>query len=509
MWFYSYYTVVYLIKFLYLETRKNKLSGVKRKHSLDSEDIQPKLSKNLSELHAQNPKVFTEEALSNLKIYNELKTEYEDEGVNQQTHQFLNRISQRKILENPNLNTVPLMQLLSTAWKTMMLSEFEIATWGAWLDTFDLDTFDLDTDKDFNCDDYIMFSAFYIKMILNDEAYLNNMFQSYFNCYVKGFIVKFNEWLKKNYNKFQFNPIIVNKKFKELNKPFNPKKEQYAIDYNHWVDDILQISPPYNYWSEKDHKSKGKPFEGGMNTSQNFDSKLLDSSQISIVPTKKKIFTIPADASQHQIQWDPYLMNEDEIDNIGMKTRLSKKKSSIFSIKDIVDNMKPLDDGGLFKKTSNNGRQINMSQLNDFYNLDAGLQDVNLDLNLDNRYSSQINRSGIIKSKPQRVSVGFTGKSSGNFSNISNSNDYGRSQIQDGSNNLFKHLNNSLGLVRIPTNWFNGLEFDDKDMMNIPDIPNISSRGNSFQQLLKNDPTPALFRGGSSIIDPRMFMKKN
>jgi hypothetical protein len=115
----------------------------------------------------------------------------------------------------------------------MMLSEFEIATWGAWLDTFDLDTFDLDTDKDFNCDDYIMFSAFYIKMILNDEAYLNNMFQSYFNCYVKGFIVKFNEWLKKNYNKFQFNPIIVNKKFKELNKPFNPKKEQYAIDYNH------------------------------------------------------------------------------------------------------------------------------------------------------------------------------------------------------------------------------------------------------------------------------------
>lgn len=46
-------------------------------------------------------------------------------------------------------------------------------------------------------------------------------------------------------------------------------------------------------------------------------------------------------------------------------------------------------------------------------------------------------------------------------------------------------------------------------MMNIPDIPNISSRGNSFQQLLKNDPTPALFRGGSSIIDPRMFMKKN
>lgn len=79
--------------------------------------------------NGNNPKVFTEEALANLKIYNELKTVYEDEGVTQQTHQFLNRISQRKISENNNLSKVPLMQLLSNACKAMMLSEFEIAAW--------------------------------------------------------------------------------------------------------------------------------------------------------------------------------------------------------------------------------------------------------------------------------------------------------------------------------------------------------------------------------------------
>jgi hypothetical protein len=245
-----------------------------------------------------------------------------------------------------------------------------------------------------------------------------------------------------------------------------------------------------------------------MNTSQKFDSKLLDASQKSIVPTKKKILTIPADASQHQIQWDPYIMNEDEIGKTGPMTRLSSKKNSIVSFRD-SRNMKPLDDEALFKKASNNGRQINISQLNDFYNLDPGLQDVNYDLNLDNPYSSQINKSGIIISKPQRPNFGFTGKSSGNFSNISNSNDYGRSQMQDGSNNLIKALHNSLGLVRIPTNQLNGLDFDDKEMMNIPDIANISSRGNSLQQLWRNDTTPALFRGSSSIIDPRMLMKKN
>lgn len=74
-----------------------------------------KRSKTEEDLQAQNPKVFTEEALANLKIYNELKTAYEEEGVNQQTHQFLHRISQKKIRENSNLNKVPLMQLLSHA----------------------------------------------------------------------------------------------------------------------------------------------------------------------------------------------------------------------------------------------------------------------------------------------------------------------------------------------------------------------------------------------------------
>ena len=133
------------------------------------------------------------------------------------------------------------MQLLSNACKTMMLSEFEIAAWASWLDKLDLFG-----RSEYKWEDYILFTAFYIKMSLNDEEYLNGMFQSYFNWYIRGFIVKFNKWLKDNKNMFQFNPIEVNKKFKELNKPYNPQQDKDFIDYNNWVDDILQISPPYN-----------------------------------------------------------------------------------------------------------------------------------------------------------------------------------------------------------------------------------------------------------------------
>jgi len=449
-----------------------------------------------------NPKVFTEEALANLKIYNELKTIYEGEGVNQQTHQFLNRISQRKIRENDNLNKVPLMQLLSNACKTMMLSEFEIAAWASWLDKLEL----ID-ESEYKWEDYVLFTAFYIKMSLNDEDYLNDMFQSFFNWYIRGFIVKFNNWLKNNKNMFQFNPIEVNKKFKELNKPFNPQQDKDFIDYNHWVDDILQISPPYNYWGDKEAKSKAKPFDGGMNGTIQFDSSLLSASQKSIVPTKKKILTIPADASQHQINWNPTINEEDLDKNTPPLTRLAKKKSSLLSIKDIGPSIKPLDDEGLFKKSSNISN-INYSQLNNLYNLNEDKAD-NLDMNLDGIFLNS-NNPKITKSIPRRPNVP-TGKSFSGFSNVSNSNDFNNnksSQMQADNQALLSNLQSSFNLVKIPVGDFSRFDIDEKQLDNLPDIPNISSRGNSFQQLLRNDPTPALFRGGSSIIDPR-FIKKN
>ena len=103
----------------------------------------------------ENNKAFTEEALSHVKIYNELKTEYEEEQVNQHTHLCLSRISKKKLQDNPNLNKQPLLQLLSNACKVMMLTEFEIAAWAVWLDMYKLDD-----DPKFTAQEYIMNTAF-------------------------------------------------------------------------------------------------------------------------------------------------------------------------------------------------------------------------------------------------------------------------------------------------------------------------------------------------------------
>mmetsp|Transcript_22452 Transcript_22452/g.25836 ORF Transcript_22452/g.25836 Transcript_22452/m.25836 type:complete len:82 (-) Transcript_22452:22-267(-) len=81
--------------------------------------------------------------------------------------------------------------------------------------------------------------------------------------------------------------------------------------------------------------------------------------------------------------------------------------------------------------------------------------------------------------------------------------------MQIDNQNLFKSLQSSLQQVKVPLQDYSRFDIDDKLINDIPDMPIISSRDNSFQQLLRNDPTPALFRGSSSIIDSRILRKNN
>lgn len=106
------------------------------------------------------------------------------------------------------------------------------------------------------------------------------------------------------------------------------------------------------------------------------------------------------------------------------------------------------------------------------------------------------------------------GKSLSGFSNISNGNDYGNEKlkdIQEGNSSLFNQMQGAFGgekgYIRIDANELNKYDIDGHGMDNIPDMPLISSRNNSFQQMLRSNPTPALFRGSSSIIDPKILRK--
>ena len=62
---------------------------------------------------------------------------------------------------------------------------------------------------------------------------------------------------------------LINK-FQQLNAPFNERDESEFVDYNNWVDDILNISPPYHT-----NANWGKVYNSQMN------------SQASIIPRRK------------------------------------------------------------------------------------------------------------------------------------------------------------------------------------------------------------------------------
>lgn len=210
------------------------------------------------------------------------------------------------------------------------------------------------------------------------------------------------------------------------------------------------------------------------------------------------------DASLQKINWNPTPAN----DNIDPPmTRLMKKKSSTFSVRDIPhDPQRGHDDDDIVGRGSLNLSQLNLNNLSNIYNLNNDAND-NFDINLDGLFPGSQNTK-TLKPTARKPNVSF-GKSLSGFSNISNSNDFGNNKsslMQQDNQNLFKTLQNSLNFVKIPVSDFVNYDLDDN--YNVPEIPNISSRGNSFRDLLKSDTTPALFRGGSSIIDPRLLKRK-
>jgi len=120
-----------------------------------------------------------------------------------------------------------------------MLNEYEIVAWSLWLDTIALE------DDDYTVEEKTLFTAFYVKISLNNDSSLQEIFEAFFNHYMPNFIQKFNNWISVNSNSFMPHPVEMNQKYIQLSRPYNPKMEQDIVEYNYIVDDILQISPPY------------------------------------------------------------------------------------------------------------------------------------------------------------------------------------------------------------------------------------------------------------------------
>lgn len=260
-----------------------------------------------------------------------------------------------------------------------MLNDYEIFAWALWLDGVTLE------DDEYSVEEKILFTAFYVKISLNNDPKLEEIFEAYFNCYMNGFINKFNSWIGDNNSSFMPHPVEMNQKFMQLSRPQTSRMDQDFIEYNHIVDEILQISPPYQTespYAPKYMAQENKPTEMGSNTPSSQINNPNNLHKIRIKPIADKFDLMPRNEfSRNSLSGYlgimPEYKNSNSFDSLrdGLNSgkQIEVNKSNMKGIADLINSLQNIynmdgDDApsqppafktdSLFRNTGNGNSQL-------------------------------------------------------------------------------------------------------------------------------------------------------
>lgn len=92
-----------------------------------------------------------------------------------------------------------------------------------------------------------MISAFAVKSYFNEDV---SPYQAYLASKYPEFSENYALWYEKHKNQLGVSPIELNEKFKDLNKLTSIQGQPKVVDYNYYVDEILQNSASYSVKSK-------------------------------------------------------------------------------------------------------------------------------------------------------------------------------------------------------------------------------------------------------------------
>eukprot|EP00344_Euplotes_crassus_P009377 CAMPEP_0197017000 /NCGR_PEP_ID=MMETSP1380-20130617/79294_1 /TAXON_ID=5936 /ORGANISM="Euplotes crassus, Strain CT5" /LENGTH=338 /DNA_ID=CAMNT_0042444043 /DNA_START=542 /DNA_END=1558 /DNA_ORIENTATION=- len=338
--------------------------------------------------------------------------------------------------------------------------------------------------------------------------------------------------MKEINKKYEFDPVLANKKFQILTAPYNPRDDQEYTDYNNCVDDILNICPPYH-----------------TNAQYNPSYQSQTGSQLDII--KKRVKTIPFKASPHQINWgeeneltkhkvDIFLSNSQNIKNKteeekvtrgpprDLATRIQSSLNNFNqSLKADVGNKSQDIEVSMFRASVGNG-------VNGRGNMTNKLNSQ--DLNNDSIFGSNANNTQNFL-RDSRLTKPIVKDSQKNFSEPSFSmaenddkSDLNFLAINGASQNASYKLKNTFKMTQKGEHV---VKITAKDLSNLEEVNEeleLSSPKNFRQNSKNKDPfgghleedldnvdiealfnkeqTPALFRGTSGVIDPQTLKRK-
>jgi hypothetical protein len=175
-------------------------------------------------------------ASKSLHKYSQQMALYLHEGMSQLSMLVIRRLIAEAAVPAPR-NKESLLKMLSETAKELLLNELELVVWSIYLDKF------VWKDLGLPLETLLMYSAFAVKTYMNDEI---TVFQTHLNSRFSNFTSRYNEWITKHRSRMGIAPRELNTKFKKLTKPLISQDDVKVIDYNYYVDEILQISPPYS-----------------------------------------------------------------------------------------------------------------------------------------------------------------------------------------------------------------------------------------------------------------------
>lgn len=160
---------------------------------------------------------------------------YMHEGMSQASMLVLRRLISEADIPSPR-NKECLMKLLTDASKELLLNELELVAWAIYMEKF------VWKDLSLSLETLLLYSAFAVKSYMNDEV---AMFQTHLNNRFINFTSQYNQWITKIRSRMGIPARELNTKYRKLTKPLTSMDDIKVIDYNIYVDDILQVSPPY------------------------------------------------------------------------------------------------------------------------------------------------------------------------------------------------------------------------------------------------------------------------
>jgi len=217
-------------------------------------NLRPKTKKPQAELStgaSPQAESFSKEDTNLECTYQERFNSFNSLGVSQLSQLIIRRVVHSSSLPNKFRNQ-SVLRLLTDVAKQLTMNEIELTLMSIYLKKFGW------KDRLLTIDYLLLYVAILAKCHINSDP---SPYIEHLSTQIPDFKASFENW-ESYYSEFlEVSMLELNETFSELTRHFSLPDSQNIIDYNYYVDEILQSAPPYQpeFKDSEDYKPKEVP----------------------------------------------------------------------------------------------------------------------------------------------------------------------------------------------------------------------------------------------------------